>query len=194
MTLLGWVNIGSGTTTGIKVPCALSFLAGGSAQAEVTGLNSIDPDLWPPLQTTFLSYRFMIGLGSLFIPLGVLVAFFYWRGRLFEMRWLLWLLVLSVFLTEAVTTAGWAVAEIGRQPWIVFGLMKTADGISPNLTTGQTVASMTMFIILYIALFTLFIYLLNAKIQHGPDPLVEDKPISTLPDTFREIFGRPRAT
>ncbi len=90
--------------------------------------------------------------------------------------------------------SGWAVAEIGRQPWIVYGVMKTVDGVSPVLTASQTIASLAIFILLYIALFALFIFLLNAKIQHGPDPLVEDKPITALPDTFREIFGRARTS
>jgi cytochrome d ubiquinol oxidase subunit I len=194
MTLLGWIDEESGKTTGLKVPSVLSILVGGSPDTEVVGLNDIDSELWPPLRITFQTYRFMIILGSLFVPLGLLGVFFFWRGRIIDMRWLLWLFVLSIFLTEAVTAAGWATTEIGRQPWIVYGLMKTAEGVSPNLSTGEVVASMTMFIILYIALLTLFIYLLNGKIQHGPDPLVEDKPISALPDTFREIFGRPRAS
>jgi len=194
MTLFGWIDKESGKTTGLKVPSVLSILVGGSPDTEVVGLNDIDSELWPPLRITFQTYRFMIILGSLFVPLGLLGVFFFWRGRIMETRWLLWLFVLSIFMTEAVTAAGWAVTEIGRQPWIVYGLMKTADGVSPTLSTGEVVASMSMFIILYIILLTLFIYLLNGKIQHGPDPLVEDKPISALPDTFREIFGRPRAS
>jgi cytochrome d ubiquinol oxidase subunit I len=176
-------------------PSGFSFLAGGSFDATVVGLNQIPEELWPPLQMTFQAYRFMIAFGSLFIPIGLLgIIFYYWQGRIFKMRWLLWIFVLSVFLTEAVTMAGWAVAEIGRQPWIVFGLMKTAEGISPTLSTEQVVASISIFIFLYIALFALFIFLLNAKIQHGPDPLEEDKPVSALPDTFREVFGRARTS
>lgn len=194
MTLVGWVDEESGTTKGIRIPCALSFLAGGSTDTTVLGLDQIPEELWPPLQMTFQTYHFMIGLGSLFIPIGLLGVIFYRKGRIFNMRWLLWIFVISIFLTELVTTAGWAVAEIGRQPWIVFDVMKTVDGVSPLLTTGQIVASLSMFVLLYIALLALFIYLLNAKIQHGPDPLVEDKPVTALPDTFREIFGRPRVS
>ena len=137
----------------------------------------------------------MVALGTLFIPIGLLgVIFYYWKGRIFDMHWLLWIFVLSIFMTEAVTLSGWAVAEIGRQPWIVYGVMKTAEGVSPILTSGQIVASISIFIFLYIALFALFIFLLNAKIQHGPDPLEEDKPVSALPDTFREVFGRTRTS
>ena len=75
-----------------------------------------------------------------------------------------------------------------------FVALKTAEGISPTLSTEQVVASISIFIFLYIALFALFIFLLNAKIQHGPDPLEEDKPVSALPDTFREVFGRARTS
>jgi cytochrome d ubiquinol oxidase subunit I len=193
MTLVGWVDPSGEATPGIKVPCFLSFLAGFSFDTEITGLDRIPEDLWPPLQVTFQLYRLMIALGTLFIPIGFLGALYYYRkGQLFEKRWLLWIFVVSVFLTELVTIAGWSVAEIGRQPWIVYGLMKTAEGISPTLTTAQTVASLAIFIFLYLALLTLFIFLLNAKIQHGPDPLVEDRPVTDLPDTFREVFGRAR--
>ena len=195
MTLLGWIDKESGATKGIKVPCALSFLVGRSFDTTVVGLDQIPQDLWPPLQVTFQAYRYMIALGSLFIPIGLLgVIFYYRKGRIFNMRWLLWIFVLSIFLTETVTLAGWAVAEIGRQPWIVYGVMKTAEGVSPTLTSAEIVASILMFIFLYIILFALFIFLLNAKIQHGPDPLVEDKPVTALPDTFREIFGRARTS
>ena len=195
MTLVGWVDKESGDTKGIKIPCALSFLAGGSFDTTVIGLDQIPEDLWPPLQATFQAYRLMISLGSLFIPLGFVGVLFYYRqGRIFKMRWLLWIFVSSIFLTELVTQSGWAVAEIGRQPWIVYGVMKTAEGVSPILTADQTIASLAIFISLYIALFALFIFLLNAKIQHGPDPLVEEKPITALPDTFRELFGRARTS
>ncbi len=195
MTLIGWIDKESGTTKGIQIPCMLSFLVGGSTDTVVVGLNDIPEELWPPLQATFMAYRIMISLGSIFIPIGLLgVIFYYWQGRIFNMRWLLWIFVLSIFLTEAVTLSGWAVAEIGRQPWIVYGVMKTAEGVSPTLTTAEVVASLSIFIFLYIALFALFIFLLNAKIQHGPDELEEDKPVSALPDTFREVFGRPRVS
>jgi cytochrome d ubiquinol oxidase subunit I len=195
MTLIGWVDKENGTTKGIQVPCALSFLVGGSIETTVIGLDQIPEELWPPLQVTFQTYRIMLALGSLFIPIGLLgVIFYYRKGRIFNMRWLLWIFVLSIFLTEVVTLSGWAVAEIGRQPWIVYGVMKTAEGVSPILRVEQIIASISIFIFLYIALFALFIFLLNAKIQHGPDPLVEDKPVSALPDTFREVFGRTRTS
>lgn len=195
MMLFGWVDTVSQKTIGVGVPCALSILAYGDPNATVTGLQDFPPDLWPPVNIVFQSYHMMLYLGGLFIFLGFLaVLFLYWGKRLFRMRWLLWLLVSTVLLTELSTALGWLTAEIGRQPWIVYNLLRTTDGVSPTLNGGEVLASIIMFIALYAILFILFIYLLNNKIQHGPDPLVEEVPISSLPDTFREIFRRPSRT
>lgn len=195
MMLFGWVDTAAKKTIGVGVPCMLSILAYGDPNATVTGLQDFPPDLWPPVNIVFQSYHMMLYLGGLFIFLGFLaVLFLYWGKRLFRMRWLLWLLVSTVLLTELSTALGWLTAEIGRQPWIVYNLLRTADGVSPTLNGGEVLASIIMFITLYTILFILFIYLLNNKIQHGPDPLVEEVPVSSLPDTFREIFRRPSRT
>lgn len=197
MTLVGWVNTQAQTTMGIQVPCALSFLAYQDFQAPVTGLLDIPPDQRPPVNLTFQSYHAMINLGVIFIPIGLLGVFYYfYKRKVFETRWVLWLFVASVFMTEIATITGWWVAEFGRQPWIVFQLLRTVDAVSPTLTTAQVLGSNIMFVVLYIILFVLFIYLLNEKIQHGPEALedVEDRPVSSLPDTFREVFRQqPRA-
>lgn len=196
MTILGWTSSSSQATTGIRIPCALSFLAFQDFQAPVSGLNDFPADEIPPVGLTFQSYHAMINLGVAFIGIGLLGLFFYWRKRkVFEMRWLLWLFVLSIFMAEAATIAGWWTAEIGRQPWIVWELLRTADAVSPTLGTAEALFSVIMFVVLYIILGILFIYLLNEKIQHGPEPLeaVEAVPVSSLPDTFREIFREPRA-
>ena len=138
----------------------------------------------------------MILLGGLFILIGALgLFFFFWKRRLFETRWLLWTFVISIFLTELATLSGWWAAEFGRQPWIVWNLLRTVDAGSPVLSGRQVAISLITFILLYIILFILFIYLLNEKIQHGPEPLseVEEVPVGSLADSFGEIFGRPRA-
>src|SRR5690606_19265563 len=184
------------TTTGIRIPCALSFLAFQDFQAPVSGLNDFPADEIPPVGLTFQSYHMMINLGVAFIGMGLLGILFYWRKRkVFEMRWLLWLFVLSIFMAEAATIAGWWTAEIGRQPWIVWELLRTADAVSPTLGTGEALFSVIIFVVLYIILGILCIDLLNEKIQHGPEPLeaVEAVPVSSLPDTFREVFREPRA-
>jgi cytochrome d ubiquinol oxidase subunit I len=195
MMIVGWVDEASRTTTGISIPCMLSILAYGNPNAVVTGLNDFPSTLWPPINATFQSYHFMLTLGMLFILIGFLgVLFLYRKQRIFGMRWLLWLFVLMVVLTELSTATGWLTAEIGRQPWIVYNLLLTADAVSPILNTGEVLASIFMFVAIYAILFILFIYLLNYKIQHGPDPLNEEQPISSLPDTYREIFRRPSRT
>ncbi|MBP1692307.1 MAG: cydA [Chloroflexi bacterium] len=191
--LVGWVNTATQTTTGFRIPCLLSLLAHQNPAAVVTGLDNFPPDLYPPINLVFQVYHFMFNIGFLLIPIGLLgLILYFWKRKVFQASWLLWLFVVTVFLAEIAITAGWWTAEIGRQPWIVYGLLKTAAGTSPALSTGEVAASMVMFIGLYILLFFLFIYLLNGKIQHGPEPLedVESVPVTSLPDSFREIFRR----
>jgi cytochrome d ubiquinol oxidase subunit I len=197
MYLVGWVNEDDRTTTGVTVPCLLSFLAYGDFEAVVSGLEEFPSDTWAPVNATFQFYHLMINTGVLFMGIGVVGAFFYyWKQRLFRMRWLLWIFVFSIVLTEAATILGWWTAEIGRQPWIVWGLLRTVDAGSPVLSSAQVWVSLGVFIALYIILFILFLFLLNNKIQHGPESLedVEEVPVDALPDSFREIFRRqPRA-
>jgi cytochrome d ubiquinol oxidase subunit I len=193
MYLIGWVDEAAQTTTGIKIPCLLSLLAYMDPQAVVTGLEAFPPAQYPPINLVFQVYHAMIGLGSLYIPIALLgVLLYFWKRKIFELRWALWLFVLTVFLTLVSITAGWWSAEIGRQPWIVYGLLPTAAAISPTVTATDVTISMIMFVALYLLLFVLFIFLLNNKIQHGLEPLdeVEIAPVSSLPDTFRDIFRR----
>ncbi len=193
LTVVGWIDVANRTTYGIQIPCLLSFLAHGDFNATVQGLNSFPEDTWPPLQLTFQSYHLMINLGMAFIGVGLLAAlFFLWGRRLWTSKFVLWLLVLTVFLTEVSTIVGWWTAEFGRQPWIVWGLLRTVDAGSPVLQGYQVLISNVMFVVLYAILFVLFIFLLNEKIQHGPDPLesMEERPVNALPDTFREVFRR----
>lgn len=197
MYLVGWVNETDMTTTGISIPCLLSFLAYQDINATVTGLEAYPSDVWAPINLTFQVYHLMIDLGGLFVLIGLLGAlFFFWKRRIFETRWVLWIFVISIALTELATMAGWWTAEFGRQPWVVWNLLRTVDGVSPILTGQQVFFSLGTFIVLYIILFILFIYLLNGKIQQGPEELstVEEAPVASLPDSFREVFGRqPRA-
>jgi cytochrome bd ubiquinol oxidase subunit I len=190
MYLMGWVNTQAQTTTGISIPCLLSILAYGNPQAVVTGLEAFPTNVHPPVNLVFQVYHIMIDLGGLFVFIGLLAAFFFYRrGRIFKMRWLMWVLVASVFLAELATLSGWWTAEFGRQPWIVWNLLLTSQAVSPLLTTGQLIFSNGMFIVLYIILGILFVFLLNEKIQHGIEPLDEHVPVDALPDTFREIFS-----
>jgi len=191
--LVGWVDEANQTTSGISIPCLLSLLAYMDPQAVVTGLEAFPPAEYPPINLVFQVYHLMFDLGFLFVPIGLLgLVFYFWKRKVFEMRWLLWLFVISVFLAEMAITAGWWTAEIGRQPWIVYGLLLTSEAGSPVVSTAEVALSMVMFVALYLILFILFIYLLNGKIQQGPEQLedLEEVPVSSLPDTFRQIFRR----
>jgi len=191
--LVGWVNEQAQTTTGLSIPCLLSVLAYFNPQATVTGLDAFPPTEYPPINLVFQVYHFMFMLGTLFVPIGLLgLVLYWWKRKVYEVRWVLWLFVATVFLAEMAITAGWWTAEIGRQPWIVYNVLKTADAVSPSLTATQVTISLAMFIGLYTLLFILFIYLLNGKIQQGPEPLeeVESVEVSSLPDSFRQIFRR----
>ena len=134
--LVGWVDEATQTTTGISIPCLLSVLAYFNPQATVQGINSMSPpDPTPPINLVFQVYHFMFGFGSLFVPIGLLAGLLYWRKqRLFTARWMLWILVVTVFFVEAAIIAGWWTAEVGRQPWVVYNVLKTADGVSPTLS------------------------------------------------------------
>src|SRR5262245_4918165 len=197
MYFAGWVNEQAQTTTGIKipVPCLLSILAYFNPQAVVQGLTAFPSDTWAPVNLTFQVYHIMIDLGFIFPLIGLLGLFFWWWGRqLFIVRWVLWIFVFTIVMTEVATIAGWWTAEVGRQPWIVWNLLHTADGVSPTLRAEQVLFSIVMFIVLYALLFALFIFLLNIRIQHGPESLDVEQIPEALPDTFREVFRGARAS
>jgi cytochrome d ubiquinol oxidase subunit I len=189
--LAGWVDEEAGTTTGIAVPGLLSFLATGDPNATIAGIDSFET---PPtvVNLTFQSYHFMVGLGFAMVPFALLAAvLWFWKRKLLEYRWALWILVSTVFVALFIITAGWWVAELGRQPWIVYDVLRTVDGTSPVVSAEEIVVSLGGFIVLYTILLALFLYVLNRKIQHGPDALesLEARPVGELPDTLRDIFS-----
>ena len=149
----------------------LSYLIGGTQEQNVTGLNSIPEDERPPVNIVFQSYHLMVAIGFALIGISLLGIFFWWRGTLFEKKWMLWIFVFSVLGPQIANQVGWITAEVGRQPWIVYGILKTSEGISKAVESGQVLFSLIMFTIIYLFLFILFIYLLNGKIKHGPEDL-----------------------
>jgi cytochrome bd ubiquinol oxidase subunit I len=147
----------------------LSFLIYGTTEAEVKGLNDFPRDQWPePIPLLYYSYHIMAGLGTYFVLLMVIAAFQLWRGRLFETRWVLWPLLLSFPFPYIANTAGWLTAEIGRQPWVVYGLMRTAQGYSKNVSAGNGVFTLLGFMGIYSALSILFVVLVVHVIAQGP--------------------------
>ncbi|MBS1516984.1 MAG: cytochrome ubiquinol oxidase subunit I [Bacteroidetes bacterium] len=189
MVLFGYIDKEKGETIGPKIPGLTSWLIDRDAELPVKGLDSIPVNERPPLQITFQSYHLMISIGVLLILLSASGCFLWWRGKLFDSKYLLWIFVFSVLLPVFANTAGWITAEVGRQPWIVYGLMRTAEGVSPTLSQSQLYFSNILFFLLYLSLFAVFVYVLDRKIKHGPDPADESEPIVKLPVKLREILN-----
>ena len=168
MYLFGWVNEAEQRVTGLGVPGMLSLLVHGDTSKAVTGLNAFPPQDRPPVNLVFQAFHAMVGVGMALIGLSLVGAILLLRGSLFETRWLLWIYVFAVLGPQVANQLGWFTAEVGRQPWIVYGLMRTSAGMSPSLTTGEVLTSLVFFTLVYLALFMLFLYLLDQKIRHGP--------------------------
>jgi cytochrome d ubiquinol oxidase subunit I len=148
---------------------ALSFLAYGTTAAEVKGLDAYPPDQWPTnIPLLFFSYHIMVGLGTIFIAVMAEAAFLLWRGRLFDSRWMLWILMLSLPFPYIANTAGWLTSELGRQPWLVYGLIRTSAGASPTVSAGNGLFTLLGFAGLYALLAILFLFLVGHELSHGP--------------------------
>jgi cytochrome d ubiquinol oxidase subunit I len=156
----------------ITLPNVLSFLTYRSWNAEVRGLNAFPHDLWPQnIPLLYYSYHIMVGLGTLFIVIMLVATFLLWRRKLYSARWMLWILMLAVPFPYLANTAGWTTAELGRQPWLIYGLMRTADGASPYVSAGNGIFTLLGFLGLYLLLGVLFIILVLKEIKHGPEEL-----------------------
>ncbi len=170
LTLFGWVDEKSETIQGgVAIPGMLSWLTHGDASKPVQGLRETPPENRPPVNLTFQFYHGMVAIGFGMIAVAALGFLYFWRGSLFEKRWMLWVLVLAVLGPQLANQLGWFAAELGRQPWIVYGLMRTSEGLSAVVQAEAVLGSLILFTVLYLLLFAVFVYLLNDKIQHGPD-------------------------
>jgi cytochrome bd ubiquinol oxidase subunit I len=159
----------------LAVPNVLSFLTYSRWNAQVKGLNEFPKETWPTnVPGLYYAYHIMIGLGTIFMGILSLAAFLWWRKRLFQTRWLLWIMVLLLPFPYIANHAGWYTAEMGRQPWLVYNLFKTADGISPNVSAGNALFTLLGFVGLYLLLGLLFLLLAGKLIAKGP----EGSPIS----------------
>ncbi|MBV9182718.1 MAG: cytochrome ubiquinol oxidase subunit I, partial [Acidobacteria bacterium] len=148
----------------------LSFLIYGATEAEVAGLDQIPRDQWPePLPLLFYSYHIMAGLGTYFGLLMGIAGFLLWRGKLFTARWALWPLLLSFPLPYIANTAGWMTAEIGRQPWLVSGLIRTSQGYSKHVSAGNSLFTLLGFMGMYSVLSLLFVLLVYRVVEKGPE-------------------------
>lgn len=168
LTIMGWVDEENERVIGVTVPGMLSWLTYGDPEAPVTGMNAFPEEDLPPVQLTFQSYHFMVAIGMLLIFLALAGGFFAWRGTLFRTPWMLWVFVFAVLLPQIANQLGWIATEVGRQPWIVYGLMRTSEGLSEVIHAGHVWTSLILFTVIYVGLFVLFIFLLDLKIKQGP--------------------------
>ncbi len=221
MTLFGYVDTKKQVVHGPQIPALLSFLCFHNFKQPVQGLLSmpsdeflaarnpglsseklaeIRPSYWPMVQAVFQTYHIMICVGSAVFGLSFLALTLLWRGWLFRtdnplIRFLLWIYVFAVIAPQVCMQAGWFTAEMGRQPWIVYNMLKTSDGLSRAVQANQVVFSIILFSLIYTLLFITFLYLLNSKIQHGPDDDVDHhtKAIGVSSDTSDiagDLFSR----
>jgi cytochrome d ubiquinol oxidase subunit I len=162
----------------IAVNDALSFLIYGATKAEVAGLDRFPKQDWPTnIPLLYFSYHVMAGLGTLFVALMLIAGLLLWRGSLFRTRWVLWCLMLSFPFPYIANTAGWMTAEIGRQPWLVYGLVRTADGFSSNISAGNGLFTLLGYLGLYALLSVFLLFLLYRQIEEGPEGGAGDSPV-----------------
>jgi cytochrome d ubiquinol oxidase subunit I len=168
MYLFGWTNNQTQQTSGIKIPGGLSFLLYGNFEKPVTGLNAFEKNVQPSqVNAVFQFYHLMIMIGVALIALSLFATYKWIRGKLFDTTWLMYVFMWSVLLPQVANQCGWFAAEMGRQPWVVYGLLRTSDAFSKTVKANQVWFSLIMFLVVYSALFVLFIYLLNKKIKAG---------------------------
>lgn len=196
MYLIGWPDPKEERVRyGLQVPGLLSFLVYDDFNKPVQALDQTPPEDRPPVVVPFLAYHFMAGVGGLVIVLTLFALWLLWRGKLFEKRWLMWVFVVAVVGPYLANQAGWVAAETGRQPWVVYGQLRTADGLSRSVVADQVLGSIVMFGIIYLLLFAVWVFVLDRKIRHGPEEEREEAPAVTTAGALVEAAGRlPRLT
>lgn len=172
MYIIGLPDVKNETVNfGIRIPDMLSFLVYQDLNKPVPGLDKFAKRDRPPVVIPFLSYHIMVGLGMCFIGLSTLGLFFWKRGTLFKQRWLLWMFVFAVLGGYAANECGWIACEVGRQPWLVYGLLRTHDAVSKSVSGNMVLASILMFGFVYSFLFVIWVTVLTDKITKGPEKL-----------------------
>jgi cytochrome d ubiquinol oxidase subunit I len=181
MYLFGWVNNEKQEVYGLKIPGGLSFLVEYDFDAPITGLNAFPEEDRPgQVNAVFQFYHLMIIIGMTLIGLTLFASFLWWRGKLFEQRWLMVVFVFAALLPQIANQVGWFSAEMGRQPWVVYGLLRTSDAFSQSVSANQIMFSLILFMLVYALLFVLFVYLLDRKIKQGPydESDEDDRPLT----------------
>ncbi len=155
----------------ITVPKMLSFLTYRRWEAEIKGLDAFTRDQLPDnIPLLYYSYHIMVGLGTIFIAIMVVAGLLLWRKKLYAAQWMLWIVMLSFPLPYIANTAGWMTTELGRQPWLIYGLMRTPEGYSDHVSAGNGWFTLLGFMGMYTLLSILFLFLVYREIEHGPEP------------------------
>ncbi|RXG32585.1 cytochrome ubiquinol oxidase subunit I [Leeuwenhoekiella marinoflava] len=167
--LFGWVDKEKQEVTGLAIPGGLSFMLDQNFETPVTGLNAFPEDERPSqLNAVFQFYHIMIAIGMFLIAITLMGSYLLFKKKLFDKKWLLWVFVFTALLPQIANQVGWFAAEMGRQPWVVYGLLRTDEAFSQAVSANQILFSLILFMAVYTLLFILFVYLLNKKIKHGP--------------------------
>jgi len=173
--LLGWVDTGGERVIGPYLPNMLSALADLDPYSEVKGLDAFEGST-PPVQIVFQSWHLMVALGMLFVLVMLIAGWLLWRRRLAYHRWFLWIMVVAVPLPWVATMAGWSTAEVGRQPWVVYNLMRTSQGASPTVTATQVASTLSLFVLIYALLFIAWMWVVTGIVRKGPDKVPVEVP------------------
>ena len=184
LAVLGWVDEKAEKVRGITIPKLLSFLIYRDASHPVVGFDQIPPNDRPPVQIVFQTYHIMIMMWALMALLTTLALLYSKGNAIYKKKWLLWGLIISVVFPQIANQTGWMTAEIGRQPWIVYGILRTVEGVSPVICANQVALSIFMFLVIYLLLFVLFLFLLDKKIKDGLDTTQ----LNTLESVYRNPF------
>lgn len=167
--LFGWVDKENQKVTGLKLSGGLSFMLHQDFVTPITGLNAFPEEDRPSqINAVFQFYHLMVAIGMFLIALSLFALAQWKRGKLFENKWLMWTFVFTAILPQLANQFGWFAAEMGRQPWVVYGLLRTSDALSKSVQANQVLFSLILFFIVYSILLLLFIYLMNKAIKKGP--------------------------
>lgn len=183
----GWVDMEKEKVYGLQIPGGLSFMTYHDFKKPVTGLDQIPKDEWPNVQAVFQSYHLMIAMWGMMVMCVFASFIMIKRGKFEKSKWVLRALVASVVFPHLANQSGWFTAEAGRQPWVVYKILRTTDAVSPNIVANQVAGSIFMFIVIYFLLFFLFIYLLDRKIKEGPIAHHEKDSATVYTDPFKAL-------
>jgi cytochrome bd ubiquinol oxidase subunit I len=171
----------------LSIPHGASLILTHDPNGLFPGLTSVPPADRPPVAPSFFAFRIMVGIGLVMLASGYLGLWLWWRGRLFDTRWYLWLAAQGWWLGFVAVIAGWTVTESGRQPWIAYGIQRTVDAVSP-VGGGSVATTLALFVLVYGVVFAMGIYYINRLIDRGPVDRAVEAP-KGLPSRPMSVVG-----